>query len=80
MERQPFTSIEVMEVFERMYKPVPARLRPADVMVGHTGFLVFARKVAMMEPAETDEEEDEADAAPDLSAALGPHDEASDLG
>jgi len=60
MERQPFTSIEVMEVFERMYKPVPARLRPADVMVGHTGFLVFARKVALIPETEDDQAADQA--------------------
>lgn len=72
MERQPFTSIEVMEVFERMYKPVPARLRPADIMVGHTGFLVFARKVALMPSAPDDAGADEAsdDATSALAADL----------
>lgn len=72
MERQPFTSIEVMEVFERMYKPVPARLRPADIMVGHTGFLVFARKVALMPSAADDAGADEAsdDATSALAADL----------
>jgi tRNA (adenine57-N1/adenine58-N1)-methyltransferase len=29
----------------RPYKPVPARLRPNDRIIGHTGFLVFARKL-----------------------------------
>jgi tRNA (adenine57-N1/adenine58-N1)-methyltransferase len=29
----------------RQYKPVPERLRPADTMVGHTGYLIFARKI-----------------------------------
>jgi tRNA (adenine57-N1/adenine58-N1)-methyltransferase catalytic subunit len=29
----------------RTYKPVPDRLRPADTMNAHTGFLVFARVV-----------------------------------
>ena len=42
----PLTSVEVMEIFLRKYKPVPARLRPEDRMIGHTGFLIFARKVA----------------------------------
>lgn len=46
--RQSFTGLEVMEVLLRHYKPVPARLRPEDVMVGHTGFLVFARKVSFL--------------------------------
>jgi len=52
MARHPFAAIEVLEIFIRYYKPVPARLRPQDLMVGHTGYLVFARKVAPL--AETD--------------------------
>jgi len=46
MDGRPFSSIEVLETLVRKYKPVPARLRPEDVMVGHTGYLIFARKVA----------------------------------
>ncbi len=42
----PLVSIEVMETFLRAYKPVPGRLRPKDTMVGHTGYLIFALKVA----------------------------------
>lgn len=38
-----FGFIEVCEIMLRFYKPVPERLRPADRMIGHTGFLVFAR-------------------------------------
>jgi tRNA (adenine57-N1/adenine58-N1)-methyltransferase len=41
-----FAHIEVEEVLVRPYKPVPSRLRPADRMVAHTGYLVFARKVS----------------------------------
>lgn len=41
-----FAEIEVVELLLRQYKPVSERLRPADTMVGHTGYLVFARKVA----------------------------------
>ncbi|MBI5877616.1 MAG: tRNA (adenine-N1)-methyltransferase [Chloroflexi bacterium] len=37
--------IEVEEILMRSYKLVPERLRPEDRMIGHTGFLVFARKV-----------------------------------
>lgn len=48
MVNYPLTSIEVMEVLLRKYKPVPARLRPQDKMIGHTGFLIFARKVATL--------------------------------
>ncbi len=43
LERGPFTDIEVLEIFLRRYKPVADRLRPADRMVAHTGFLVFCR-------------------------------------
>ncbi len=40
-----FAEIEVEELLARAYKPVSTRLRPADRMVAHTAFLVFARKV-----------------------------------
>lgn len=40
-----FAALEVEELILRPYKPIPARLRPADRMVAHTGYLVFARKV-----------------------------------
>ncbi|GAB4570753.1 MAG: tRNA (adenine-N1)-methyltransferase [Anaerolineae bacterium] len=35
--------VEAEEVLLRQYKTVPQRVRPDDQMVGHTGFLVFAR-------------------------------------
>lgn len=38
--------IEVSELLHRYFKPSATRLRPADKMVAHTGFLTFARKVA----------------------------------
>jgi len=41
-----FGHIEVEEILVRPYKAVPGRLRPADRMVSHTGYLVFARKVS----------------------------------
>lgn len=61
---------EVEEVMVRPYKAVPARLRPMDRMVAHTGFLVFARKVeksviASMERA-TSTELDNEDYSADL--------------
>ena len=40
-----FAFIEICELFLRFYKPVPQRIRPADRMVAHTGYLVFARPV-----------------------------------
>jgi len=44
LEVQRFADIEVLEILVRAYKPVAARLRPTDRMVGHTGYLIFARK------------------------------------
>lgn len=43
MEQGHFTSVEVLEILVRRYKPVAERLRPEDRMVAHTGYLVFAR-------------------------------------
>lgn len=42
-----FAEVEVEELLVRPYKPVADRLRPADRMVAHTAYLIFARKVAM---------------------------------
>ncbi|MHB8625057.1 MAG: tRNA (adenine-N1)-methyltransferase [Aggregatilineales bacterium] len=41
----PWFRIEVEELLLRSYKVMPARLRPDDQMVGHTGYLIFARAV-----------------------------------
>ena len=49
LRRGQFAFIEVCEVLVRYYKPEPARLRPTDRMVAHTGFLIFARRI---EPTE----------------------------
>jgi tRNA (adenine57-N1/adenine58-N1)-methyltransferase len=49
MRRNRFAFIEVCELLLRYYKPEPARIRPTDRMVAHTGFLVFARRI---EPSE----------------------------
>jgi tRNA (adenine57-N1/adenine58-N1)-methyltransferase len=40
-----FSAVEVEELLLRPYKAVPARLRPMDRMVAHTGYLIFARKI-----------------------------------
>lgn len=45
LKRHDFGGLEVEENLLRTYKPIPDRLRPADVMVGHTGYLIFARNV-----------------------------------
>lgn len=43
MEAEAMTDIDVCEILLRFYKTVPARLRPTDRMVAHTGYLVFGR-------------------------------------
>jgi tRNA (adenine57-N1/adenine58-N1)-methyltransferase len=60
LEHHRFGDIEVLELLLRGYKPVPERLRPADTMVGHTGYLIFARKTAVP-PEEGISPPDEAD-------------------
>lgn len=52
--RNGFGDTEVMEIMLRRYKTLAARLRPEDRMVGHTGYLVFARKLAMVAEAGDD--------------------------
>ncbi len=44
IEECDFTEVEVLELMIRKYKTVADRIRPEDRMVGHTGYLVFARK------------------------------------
>ncbi len=43
--RGPWFMLEVEELLLRQYKTIPARIRPDDQMVGHTGYLIFARAV-----------------------------------
>lgn len=45
LNQNNFAFIEACEIFLRYFKPQPARLRPTDRMVAHTGFLVFGRRV-----------------------------------
>ena len=45
-----FFDVVVEEILLRAYKPVPDRLRPADTMIGHTGYLVFARWIPFPGP------------------------------
>lgn len=40
-----FAYVEAEELSLRVWKVVPARVRPTDRMVAHTGFLIFARAV-----------------------------------
>lgn len=45
LERNNFGYMQVEEILLRHYKAVPARLRPVDRMVAHTGYLVFSRAI-----------------------------------
>lgn len=45
-----FFHIEVEEILLRAYKPVSDRLRPADRMIGHTGYVIFARWIPCVTP------------------------------
>jgi len=49
LRQNQYAFIEVCELLLRYYKPEPARIRPTDRMVAHTGFLIFARRI---EPGE----------------------------
>jgi tRNA (adenine57-N1/adenine58-N1)-methyltransferase len=40
-----FAFLEVCELMLRHYKTDPARIRPVDRMVAHTGYLIFARRI-----------------------------------
>lgn len=51
LEQHGFVEIEVEELLLRPYKPLAERLRPMDRMVAHTGYLVFARPVAVEDAA-----------------------------
>lgn len=46
LERNGFINIETLELILRYYQVKPGKTRPRDRMVGHTGFLTFARKGA----------------------------------
>jgi len=63
-----FSFIDVCEILLRYYKPVSDRFRPTDRMIAHTGYLIFARPILMVEgrpPIETVTiEEEMADSLP----------------
>jgi tRNA (adenine57-N1/adenine58-N1)-methyltransferase catalytic subunit len=51
LRNNQFAFVEVCELLLRYYKNNPTRIRPADRMVAHTGFLIFARKIeASLDP------------------------------
>lgn len=50
MQAVGFMDIEVAEIILRLYKTVPARLRPMDRLTPHTGYLLFGRKAMPLAP------------------------------
>ncbi len=60
LKKNTFGFIEVCEIMIRYYRIDANRFRPSDRMVGHTGFLIFARPLAQHDPelAETPEPDD----------------------
>ena len=46
LRHHPYGDVVVEELLQRTWRPVADRLRPADRMVAHTGFLIFARALA----------------------------------
>ena len=75
LERGPFGLLEVEELLLRPYKAVSSRVRPADRMVAHTGYLIFARKIepVHIETAPDTHPDDVAavEIAPDEQEAMG---------
>ncbi len=53
LKQHNFEKLEVSEILHRYYKPSATRLRPADKMVAHTGFLIFTRKYANFSDLDT---------------------------
>jgi tRNA (adenine57-N1/adenine58-N1)-methyltransferase len=53
LRKNHFAFIEVCEIMLRHYKAEPDRFRPADRMVAHTGYLIFARPVLRRHEADT---------------------------
>lgn len=50
LEAHPgYAFVEAEELMLRRYKTVPARVRPEDRMIGHTGYMVFARAIVPVE-------------------------------
>ena len=45
LKENGFSFTEVCEIFIRYYRTDPDRFRPADRMVGHTGYLIFSRSL-----------------------------------
>lgn len=47
LRRNDFAFIDVCDISLKYYKAEPLRFRPADRMIAHTGYLIFARSVTI---------------------------------
>ncbi len=56
LRRNKFAFVEVCEILLRYYKPDPAHLRPTDRMVAHTGYLIYGRRVELIDLEQKDDE------------------------
>ncbi len=48
-ENLPVLNLEVCEILFRKYKINPDRIRPFDIMVGHTAYLITGKKINVIE-------------------------------
>jgi tRNA (adenine57-N1/adenine58-N1)-methyltransferase len=70
LKEQGFHDIEVCEILLRPYKTVAERLRPTDRMVAHTGYLIFARRLAQV-PSEEEPGHDATEHSNSVAPELG---------
>jgi tRNA (adenine57-N1/adenine58-N1)-methyltransferase len=67
----------VVELMLRYYKTEPNRIRPEDVMIGHTGYLIFAVKTLPL-PEQVPSSEDSGDAEAEAEAEAETGEEATE--
>ncbi len=65
IERWPFADVQVLELLMRFLKTDPRRIRPEDIMVGHTGYLIFAAKIQPFASGDPGEEKADAEVSGD---------------
>ena len=51
-----FADVQVVEIMLRYFKTEPNRIRPEDMMIGHTGYLIFGVKTLPLPELEEPEE------------------------
>ena len=64
-----FADVQVLEIMLRHYKTEPNRIRPVDMMIGHTGYLMFAVKTLPMECEEPETDVSASGSEPPCGAA-----------